>query len=252
MLPTLRGLGRRVRQTFGISAPRMAVRTHLSWRWRLPALLGLLALIAGMWWWGFDFGQFLGGFNRSAVAEKQAELEADAGALRIENNRLRGKLAELESELNVTRGAQATLSRQVLDLQSENTQMKEDLAFLRTLFSDSGKPGTVTIQRLRAERDRDDVYRFSMLVVRGGNPSDEFSGQLTLLANVAAGGHSSTLTLPDDQPDTATALTLKFKYYQRVEGTFRVPPGGQLRSLQARVVEPGQTLPKATRNLNLM
>jgi hypothetical protein len=252
MLPTLRGLGRRLRQTFGISAPRMAVRTHLSWRWRLPALLALFALIAGMWWWGFDFGQFLGGFNRSAIAEKQARLEGDAVVLTAENDRLRGKVAALESELNVTRGAQATLSRQVLDLQGENTQMQEDLAFLRTLLSDSGKPGTVTIQRLRAERDREDVYRFSMLVVRGGNPNDEFSGHLTLLANVAAGGRSSTLTLPDDQPDTATALTLKFKYYQRVEGTFRVPPGGQLRSLQARVVEPGQALPKATRNLNLM
>jgi hypothetical protein len=238
MLPTLRGLGRRVRQTFGISAPRMAVRTRLSWRWRLPALLGLVALIAGMWWWGFDFGQFLGGFNRGAIAENQAKLETEAAALK--------------GEINVTRGAQTTLSQQVLNLQSENTQMQEDLAFLRTLFSDSGKPGTVSIQHLKAEKDRDDVYRFSMLVVRGGNPSDEFSGRLTLLANVAAGGHSATLTLPDDQPDTATALTLKFKYYQRVEGTFRVPPGGQLRSLQVRVVEPGQSLPKATRNLNLM
>src|SRR5262249_31752322 len=152
---------------------------------------------------------------------------------------------------NFTRGAQATLSRQVLDLQSDNAQMKEELAFLRKLFSDTGKPGVLTIQRLTAEKDRDNSYRFSMLVVRGGNPSDEFSGQLTLVANVAAGGHNSTLTLPDDQPDTAAALTLKFKYYQRVEGTFRVPPGGQVRSLQARIVEPGQVTPKATRSLNL-
>jgi hypothetical protein len=252
MLPTLRALGRRLRQTFGISAPRMAVRTHLSWRWRLSALLGLAALTAGMWWWGFDFGQFLGGFNRSANAEKQARLESDADSARNENKQLRARLAELESDLNVTRGAQATLSRQALELQNENTQMKEELAFLRTLFNDNGKPGTVTIQRLTAERDRDDVYRFSMLVVRGGNPVDEFSGHLMLLASVAAGGQSSMLTLPDDQPDTATALKLKFKYYQRVEGTFRVPPGGQLKSLQARVVEPGQATPKATRNLNLM
>jgi hypothetical protein len=252
MSSTLHALGRRLRQTFGISAPRMAVRAHLSWRWRLPALLGAVALIAGMWWWGFDFGQFLGGFNRSAIAEKQARLEADTTALRDENGRLRARLAEMESDLNVTRGAQATLSRQALDLQNENTQMKEELAFLRKLFSDTGKPGTVAIQRLAAEKDGDDVYRFSMLVVRGGNPTDEFSGQLTLSANVAAVGHSSVLTLPDDQPDTTAALTLKFKYYQRVEGTFRVPPGAQLRSLQARVVEPGQTAPKATRHLNLM
>lgn len=251
MPQALRRLGRRIRRTFGISAPRMAVRTHLSWRWRLPALLGLVALIVGMWWWGFDFGQLLGGFNRSAIAGEQARLEAAAAAAREENARLRARLAQLESDLNFTRGAQATLSRQALDLQTENTQMKEELAFLRKLFSDTGKPGTFTIQRLFAEKDRDDSYRFSMLVVRGGSPDDEFSGQLTLVASVAAGGRSSTLILPDDQPDTAPALTLKFKYYQRVEGTFRVPPGGQLRSLQARVVEPGQATPKATRSLNL-
>jgi uncharacterized protein DUF6776 len=251
MPQALRTLGRRVRQTFGISAPRMAVRTHLSWRWRAPALLAVAALTAGMWWWGFDFGQFLGGFNRMAVAEKQARSEAEANVLRDENTRLRARLAELESELNVTRGAQATLSRQALDLQSDNTQMKEELAFLRKLFSDTGKPGTFTIQRLSAEQDGSDVYRFSMLVVRGGNPTDEFSGQLALSANISAGGHNLTLTLPDDQPDTAAALKLQFKYYQRVEGTFRIPVGGQLKSLQARVLEPGQAAPKATRSLNL-
>ena len=252
MSSALRALGRRLRQTFGISAPRMAVRAHLSWRWRVPVLLAGVALIMGMWWWGFDFGQFLGGFNWSAIADKQARLEAGTLALQEENALLRAKLAELESELNVTRGAQSTLSRQALDLQTENTQMKEELAFLRTLFSDAGRPGTVTIQRLTAEKDREDVYRYSMLVVRGGNPTDEFLGQMTLSAQVAAEGRSSVLTLPDDQPDTAAALKLKFKYYQRVEGTFRVPPGSQLRSLQARVVEPGQTAPKATRYLNLM
>lgn len=247
----IRALGRRLRQTFGISAPRMAVRTHLSWRWRLPALLALGLVIAGMWWWGFDFGQLLGGFNRSAVAAKQAKLEADLAATKEENARLRAKAAELESDLNVTRGAQTTLSRQALDLQNENTQMKEELAFLRTLFSESGKPGTVSIQRLAAEREQDDVYHFSMLVVRGGKPSDDFEGQLALLANVVVDGHTSTLTLPDDQPETAAALNLRFKYYQRIDGTFRVPPGGEVRSLQARVLEPGQTAPKATRSLNL-
>jgi len=251
MPPTIRSLGRRLRQTFGISAPRMAVRTHLSWRWRVPALLALLVVIGGMWWWGFDFGQFLGGFNRTAVAEKQAKLEEDLTNTKDENVRLRAKAAELESDLNVTRGAQATLSRQALDLQSENTQMKEELAVLRTLFSESGKPGTVSIQRLAAEREHEDVYHFSMLVVRGGKPDDDFTGQLALLANVTVGGHTATLTLPDDQPETAPALNLRFKYYQRIDGTFRVPPGGQLKSLQARVLEPGQTMPRATRSLNL-
>ena len=251
MPPTMRAIGRRVRQTFGISAPRMAVRTHLSWRWKAPALIALLLIPAGMWWWGFDFGQFLSGFNRGAVEQRQEKLEAEAATASQENAKLRARAAELESDLNVTRGAQATLSKQALDLQNENSQMKEELAFLRTLFSESGKPGAFAIQRLAAERERDGLYHFSMLVVRGGKPTDDFTGQLSLSANLLMAGHASTLMLPDDQPETAPALKLQFKYYQRIEGSFRVPPGAQVKSLQARVLEAGQTAPKATRSLNL-
>jgi hypothetical protein len=229
----------------------MTVRTHLPWPWRVGLGVALIGIVAGMWWWGFDFGQFLGGFNRRAVVETQVRLEADLAAANAENARLRTKAAELESELNVTRGAQATLSRQALDLQNENTQMQEELAVLRTLTSETGKPGMVSIQRVAAERDHGDVYHFSMLVVRGGKPSDDFAGQVALVANVSVDGRTTTLMLPDDQPETAPALALRFKYYQRVEGTFRVPQGGELKSLQARVLETGQTAPSATRSLNL-
>jgi hypothetical protein len=248
---TTRGIGRRVRQTFGISAPRMAVRTHLSWRWRIPALVGLLVLIAGMWWWGFDFGQFLSGFNRGEIAEKAGKLEGELGELREENAKLRARTAQLESDLNITRGSQATLLKQSLELQGENSQIKEELAFMQKLFSDTGKQGTISIQRLTAERERDDAYHYSLMVVRGGNPTDEFAGPLTLLAGLVSGGHLSTVALPDDQPDASSALKLKFKYYQRIEGTIRVPPGSQLKTLQAKVLELGQPLPKATRSLNI-
>ena len=245
------GLGRKLRQTFGISAPRMAVRTHLSWRWKIPAMLALFLLVVGMWWWGFDFGQFLGGFNRGEVAEKQGKLESEVAQFKDENAKLRARAAQLESDLNITRGAQATLSKQSLELQSENTQIKEELAFLQKLLSDTGNQGTISIQRLSAERERDDAYHYSLLVVRGGNPSGEFAGQLTLQAGLLSGGRLATVALPDDQPDASATLKLQFKYYQRIEGTIRVPPGSQLKTLQARVLEVGQSSPRATKSLNI-
>jgi hypothetical protein len=247
----MRGLGRRLRQTFGISAPRMAVRTHLSWRWKIPVTLALVLLIGGMWWWGFDFGQLLGGFDRKEVAQRQAKLESDLAQLKDENAKLRARGAQLESDLNITRGSQTTLSKQSLELQSENTQIKEELAFLQKLFSDTGKQGTISIQRLSAERERDDSYHYSLLVVRGGNPTDEFAGQLTLQAGLLSAGRLATVALPDDQPDASAALKLRFKYYQRIEGTIRVPPGSQLKTLQARVLELGQSSPRATKSLNI-
>ena len=56
----------------------MAVRTHLPWPWRAAILAALVVLVAGMWWWGFDFGQIFGGFNRKAIESRLATAEADA------------------------------------------------------------------------------------------------------------------------------------------------------------------------------
>jgi len=93
--------------------------------------------------------------------------------------------------------------------------------------------------------------------VRGGNPAAEFAGKLGLqitlqppAATDDGNGRPVVLSLPDDQPDLAAPLKLNFKYYQRVEGSFRVSPGAELRSLTARAFEDGQAYPRATRSLN--
>jgi len=246
---TTRAVGRKLRQTFGISATKMAVRIEHSWRLKIPLLLIVLALIGGMWWWGFDFGQFLGGFNRNEVAQERARLQAERDQLKEENARLRARTTELESDLGMARGAQSTLSRQTLDLQSENTQIKEELAFLQQLFSDSGKQGAISIQRLSAERASDDSYRFSLLIVRGGKPTDEFSGRLSMQANLVDKNGPMTIELPEGQPENAAALQLKFKYYQRVEGIVAVPAGAAIRAVTVRAFESGQAAPRATGNL---
>ena len=60
---------------------------------------------------------------------------------------------------------------------------------------------------------------------------------------------SDFITLPDEQPDSASALKLKFKYYQRLEGTIGVPAGSAVKAVTARAFESGQPNPRATRSL---
>jgi hypothetical protein len=246
------GWWRRVRQHFGISAPRMAVRTYVPWWGRGAVVLALLAIIGGMWWWGFDFGQIFGGFNRKQVEARITTLESDAAKLRTETTELRARNTTLESELAMTKGAQEALSRQTTELFGENAQLREELVFLQKLVSDSSKTVGLQIQRIAVEQDGEDVWRYSVLIVRGGSPKDEFVGTVVLRATVGGGDAlQKVIQLPDDEPDVGPALTLKFKYYQRVEGRFKVPPGTRVLGVAVRAYESGQSMPRATRTLSL-
>jgi hypothetical protein len=246
---------RRARQHFSIDAPRMAVRSRLPWPWRAMAVVTLFALVAGMWWWGFDFGQIFGGFNRREIESRVAALETENAELRADNAKLRAANIRQESELAMSAGTQVSLSKQALQLQTENSQIKEELVFLQTLVADSNKQGGLAIQRVVVEPEREDAWHYSLLLVRGGNPKEEFDGHVTLqvmLHPAVADGPialPAIVTLPDDQPQTAAALKLKFKYYQRLEGTIVVPDGAWVRAVTVRAFESGQASPKATRNL---
>jgi hypothetical protein len=252
------GSWRRARQFFKhfrIDAPRMSVRSRLPWPWRAVVVLVLVAMVGGMWWWGFDFGQIFGGFNRKEIEARQTALETEAVSLRDEAKTLRARNSELETELAMAKGAQDTLGKQAQELSAENSQIKEELAFLQKLVADSNKQVGLGIQRFAVERERGSAWHFSLLLVRGGNPTDEFEGALKLTvsaqapAGAAATPHALTLMLPEDQPETAQALKLKFKYYQRIEGSFELPEGAVVRSVVARAYENGQTSARATRSL---
>jgi hypothetical protein len=154
-------------------------------------------------------------------------------------------------------GAQSILSKQVAELQNENSQVKQELGFLQQLVADTNKQEGLSIARVAVERMQEDSYRYSVLVVRGGNPKVDFEGSIALQFTMTppavdgAAVRPVVLTLPDEQPASAGALKLKFKYYQRIEGSFRVPPGATVRTVTARAFEAGQTSPRATRTLNL-
>jgi hypothetical protein len=233
----------------------MSVRSYLPWPWKAVVGVALLLVIGGMWWWGFDFGQIFGGFNRKEIEARIAALEGENADLRKENAQLHARTMQQESELAMTIGAQASLSKQALELSGENSQIKEELVFLQKLVADSNKQVGLSIQRLSVERERDNAWHYSLLLVRGGSPKEEFVGHLALQVTVqpapgdALPSRPTIITLPDDQPGTGAALMLKFKYYQRREGTIAVPSGSVVRAVTVRVFESGQSVPRATRNL---
>jgi hypothetical protein len=214
--------------------------------------------VGGMWWWGFDFGQIFGGFNRKEIEARVATLEIDDAKHSAEATALRAQASALETELAMAKGTAQALQKQALELAGENAQLKEELMFLQKLVSDSSKQVGLSFQRLAVEPDGDDLWRYSLLIVRGGSPKDEFEGTVVLqlglaplAGNPTAPARQALLTLPEDQPEAKSSLKLKFKYYQRVEGRFRVPAGYRVTSVTARAFETGYGAARITRTLQL-
>ena len=229
----------------------MAVRSHLPWWGRTLLVVGLAGLVGGMWWWGFDFGRIFGDLRHGELEQRLATLDAETAQLRSAAADLRVRNAQLDSDLAISRGSVQALERQVGVLTTENGQLKEEAGFLREMIADtSARPG-LSLPRLFVERQSDELWHYRLLVVRGGGPKDDFTGRVVLQATIDSPdptvSSTRTLTLPDDQPETAPALSLAFKYYQRVEGTFRVPTGSRVATLVARAYEGTGGAPLASR-----
>ena len=118
-----------LRRRFGISAPKLSVRTHWSWKVK-GTILGVTAMVlAGLFYGGFDAGRIFAGFNIGKVREEQLQLTTTVTALRAENEQLKRDSIELTNNAQMAIGAKDVLSKQIISLQQENTQLKEEAAF---------------------------------------------------------------------------------------------------------------------------
>jgi hypothetical protein len=59
------------------------------------------------------------------------------------------------------------------------------------------------------------------------------------------------MSFPEPADAGAAAFKLGFKYFHRVEGTFRISPKAKVESVQVRVYEVGASQPRATHSVTV-
>lgn len=245
-------LFKRIRQRFGISAPKMTVRTHVAWYWRWLGMLLLLSLSIALAAWMYDAGRRFAGFDRGELQEELAALRASSAKLKEEMSRLRAIADASESRLKIEQTAQAQLAAQVKSLEEENGRVKEDLAFFESLAPSEARGDKLSIHRFSVERDAlPGEYRYRLLVLQGGRRDRAFQGSLQLVVQVRQDGKDAMIIIPGPTEAGSPAFKLDFKYFRRLEGRFRVPEGAQVRTVQARILESGSSEARASQSAGL-
>jgi hypothetical protein len=121
------------------------------------------------------------------------------------------------------------------------------------LSSEARNANAVSVYRFKVEPDvLPGEYRYRLLLMTPSTRRErEFHGRLELVVSLTEGGRSAMMSFPEPADAGATAFKLGFKYFQRVEGTFRVSPKAKVESVQVRVYEAGATQPRATHSVTL-
>jgi hypothetical protein len=232
----MRGIGRKLRSSFGIGSSRMAIRSQLAWYWRWMLNILMMVIVATVVWWLVQNSYRITGFNVEEVKEQLAKLTEENRVMKHDLEATKGTLTERDRQLQIEKAAQGELARSVAQLQDENAALKEDLAFLRNIMSSGATPEGIGMSNLKVERDgKPNEYRYRMLLTQGGQRKQDFKGRVQIVARVAKDGALSTLTFPDPSAGES-AGSFEFRFYQKVEGRFAIPDGASLKGVDVRVL----------------
>src|SRR6185436_10495824 len=247
----------KLRQRFGIAAPKVLVRTHVPWYLRWIGIAVLLALSATLAAWMYDAGRRFAGFDRCEVEQELSAARGELAKLRAELERLRAIANAADSKVSIERTTQQKVSQQARALEQENMRLREELAIFESMLSsETASAAPLSVLRFEVEPDTlPGEYRYRVLLLASGpRRGKEFLGRLELVVNLTEGGRSAIIMVPGQaQADSSatSAFRLSFKHFQRVDGIFRVSPKGRVSSVQLRVYEAGAAEPKVTQNVKL-
>lgn len=247
----MRGIGRRLRGSFGIGSSRMAIRSQLAWYWRWLLNIMMMVVVGVVVWWLVQNSYRITGFSMEEAKQQIDSLSEENAKMKRALETARGTLIERDRQLQIEKAAQSELARSVAQLQEENATTKEDLGFLRKLMSSGGIPEGIGVSELKIEREgKSNEYRYRMLLTQGGQRKQDFKGKVQLVARVAQGPAMTTLTFPDPAAGEAVG-SFDFRFYHKVDGRFAIPDGSVLKSVEIRVLAvPGGQV-KLSRTVNL-
>ena len=249
MIRDVTGRWVKLRRRFGIAAPRVAIHSQVPWYWRWAGIAVLLGISAASAAWIYDTGRRLAGFDYGELEQQLFRVQAELDEAREELAGVRAIANAADSRMAIERTAQQKLTQQVRALEKENAKVREELATLESMLSSEARSANaLAIQRFKVEPDvLPGEYRYHLLLVGPSTRRErDFNGRLELVVSLQEGGQNAMMSFPEPKDAGAGAFRLAFRYFRRVEGTFRVSPKAKVESVQVRVFETGSSQPRAT------
>ena len=168
---------------------------------------------------------YLLGVRQSGVDRDHLEyIEGRAGVLELELEGANRQLADANLGREVDRRALAIHRDEMTELRATVGQLREQLAFYRRLMDGSSPESNLQIadfELIGAEGT--DSYRFRVLLTRPTEDGERIRGHLKLEVAGLRAGREQVLALPEISDMGRYPLEFRFRYFQRLSGSLKLP-----------------------------
>ena len=231
----------------GILSERVVVRPHVPWRSRLLTVLVVCLLLLLLSWGMYETGRRSASAMDLSSQSKLDEFYYDMGnCLQKKRDGLCAQVAELTRQLQIVQTTNESLTHQTRLLSRENHQLKEELDFFEHVMAGNTKIDSgISIHQFSLKKDiNPGVYRYTISLVQGGQRPKDFNGHLKFLVNLRQNDQRKTVLLTNKE--TEQSFSISFKFYHRIEESFRVSPDTIVESLKVNVFEENDDQVKLT------
>jgi len=223
---------KRFRRRFGISAPRVVVRSELPRQW----LVGFGVLLMAI---GFAAAWFIqsASFGGVQLAGLKDQLQVQQSELDL----LRASVGTGQSAVSIERAAQQQLLARIQSLEAENSALKEDMLIFERLIPVIGQEAKVRIESFRISSNAGGSYRYRLLLAyQSAQRGAGFRGRYEVVVTYKTpGAQTRQIVLPDGRGGV-----VEVRHFLRREGMIELPSGAVLVSAEVRLLQDGKLVTK--------
>jgi len=206
-------------------------------RWRtalrLAAVVGVV-LAAGLL---FEYGRYRGGYDVRAEAAARDALAEQIVRLTKERDGLKRRMAVIEQAARVDQQAYETIKRQLADEQAEMQELRQEVAFYRSIVNDGDAHRGLYIQNLQIQADGEDGgYRYRLILTRYMDSKRLARGRIALVVEGRRDGRPARVAVEGGNRRNR----FRFRSFQEVTGHLSFPDGFTPERVVVRAIPQGK------------
>ncbi len=195
--------------------------------WQIGLALSMAALLLAAWGI-FEYGRYRAGYDRVVFNDIRQRLEKSNAVFETELKKLRKEKLDLEQTMRIENQAYGQVRKDLVSLQEELLELKEELAFYRGIISPEDAERGLQIQNFSVTKgDEPHSWHYKLVLTRvlKNRGTAKGTAELQVEGVTTKSGEKKLLSLGQISAPPVKRLRYNFKYFQNLEGEIRLPSG---------------------------